>query len=71
MKKIYTALVLLVLVLMPHLAGAHMMDFGSDEHVDGVFHMGSGWGWLMMSVWIVWLAVGILVFIWLLKKLLK
>jgi hypothetical protein len=56
---------------MPRWAGAHMMDFGSGEYADGIFHMGSGWGWFMMLSWIIWLGVGILLFIWLLKKILK
>jgi preprotein translocase subunit SecG len=71
MKKIYSLLVLAVLVLIPRWAGADMMGFGSDEYADGIFHMGSNWGWLMMLTWIVWLGVGILLFIWLLKKILK
>ena len=71
MKKIYSLLVLVVLVLMPRLVGAHMMDFGSGEYADGIFHMGSGWGWFMMLSWVIWLGVGILLFIWLLKKILK
>ena len=71
MKKLYTLLTLLVLIFMPRLAGAHMMGFGSDEFGDGVFPMGSGWGWLMALSWIVWITVGILLIVWFLKKLLK
>ena len=68
MKKIYTILTLLFLVSVPRLVGAHMMGFGGDDHIDGSFMMGSSfWGWLMVLGWIVWIAVGIVIIIWLLR----
>jgi hypothetical protein len=57
----------LIFMLIPVFAGAHMeVDYGYHHMMDF-----TGAGWLVMLSWIVWLGVGILAFIWLLRKLVK
>ncbi len=70
MKKIYTILTLLFLVSIPRLVGADMMGFDGDDHMNGVFNNFS-FMWLMVIGWVVWIVVGIVLIIWILKKIQK
>lgn len=71
MKKIVFILSAILLVS-PFLVLAHSDSGVIDGHMmgwGGMMGQGGGWFWLAAFTWLVWLVVGILLIVWLLKKI--
>ncbi len=63
--------ILVLSFLFPVLASAHAEDLG-PEMMGGWNMMGWGlWPWFFTLTWLVWLVVGILIIVWLWKKINK